>query len=462
VYVYGCRSSVLVGALGLFVCGLMAARAAAQPPAEPPQHRHEPQSPQGSGDAAPPGQDMQHMDMGDDQDTAMVPAREGSGTSWLPDQTPMYAVHVQTGRWMLMAHGNAFGQYLRETGDRGHDQLGSVNWLMGMADRKVGSSHLGLRGMISLEPLTIGGCGYPDVLASGEVCHGQAIHDRQHPHDLFMELAATYDRPLAGDVRLQLYGGPAGEPALGPAAFPHRISAMPNPLAPISHHWLDSTHITYGVVTGGVYANRWKAETSVFNGREPDENRANFDFGALDSWSGRLSFLPTNRWALQVSAGHLTEAETGHDGDPRVDVNRVTASATYHRMLRHDSIWASTVAWGRNRAPDAKATDAWLAETNLTLDERHTWFGRFELAGKSGRDLAIDSREIFAVAKLQAGYTRYLRSWNRVKPGIGAGASAGFVPDSLKPFYGSRINAGFAVFVTLRPAEHGAAKAAGQ
>ncbi|HEX7741236.1 MAG TPA: hypothetical protein VF442_02190, partial [Sphingobium sp.] len=180
-------------------------------------------------------------------------AREGSGTSWLPDASPMYMVHRQKGPWMLMAHANAFLQYLHESGDRGAHQTGSINWLMGMAERGVGRGHLELRGMLSAEPWTIRGCGYPDLLASGELCSGETIHDRQHPHDLFMELSAEYDRPLAGTTRLQLYGGPAAEPALGPVAYPHRISAMPNPIAPISHHWLDSTHVAFGVVTGGVY-----------------------------------------------------------------------------------------------------------------------------------------------------------------------------------------------------------------
>ena len=387
------RSSVSLAVLTVSVFGLTGVRAAAQSPAGVQQ-----QAPA----ATEPAQqhDMQHMQMDHEHDMFMLPAREGSGTSWLPDETPMYALHRQAGAWTLMAHGNAFLQYVHESGDRGDDQFGSVNWFMGMADRNLGSGHLGLRGMLSLEPWTIRGCGYPNLLASGELCNGETIHDRQHPHDLFMELAATYDHPIAGDIRLQLYGGPVGEPALGPTAFPHRISAMPSPIAPISHHWLDSTHITYGVVTAGVYGKRWKAETSVFNGREPDENRTNFDFGALDSWSGRVWFLPTNRWALQVSAGHLTEAEAGHDGGPRVDVDRVTASATYHRIFRKGSIWASTVGWGRNQEPGTDATNALLAETNLTFDERHTWFGRFELAGKSGHDLAIESPDIFTVAKL--------------------------------------------------------------
>src|SRR6476469_9436449 len=146
--------------------------------------------------AQPQQHDMRHMNMSDNG-MAMPPAREGSGTSWLPDESPMYAIHSQAGTWTLMAHGNAFLQYLREIGDRGSDQAGSINWFMGMADRSVGSGHLGLRGMISLEPWTIRGCGYPDLLASGEVCQGAIIHDRQHPHDLFMELAVTYDRPIA-------------------------------------------------------------------------------------------------------------------------------------------------------------------------------------------------------------------------------------------------------------------------
>jgi hypothetical protein len=445
-------SSVLIGVVAISLCSVTAIRAAAQSPPDPQQQQHEPQSTPAGG---PEQQhDMQHMQMGDDQSMAMAPAREGSGTSWLPDETPIYAIHSQAGRWTLMTHGNAFLQYLHEGGDRGSDQGGGINWFMGMADRNIGAGHLGLRGMISLEPWTIRGCGYPDLLASGELCNGEAIHDRQHPHDLFMELAATYDRPLAATVRWQIYGGPVGEPALGPTAFPHRISATPSPMAPISHHWLDSTHITYGVVTGGVYGRRWKAETSVFNGREPDEDRTNFDFGALDSWSGRVWYLPTNRWALQVSAGHLKEAEAGHDGGPRIDVDRVTVSATYHHQLTETSIWASTMGWGRNKEPENSATDAFLAETNLTLHDRDAFFGRLELSGKSAHDLAIESTDVFTVAKLQAGYTRYLDSWKGLKPGAGLDVSAGIVPPSLESVYGGRVNLGVAVYLTVRPSDH--------
>ncbi|MGB2712919.1 MAG: hypothetical protein WBC51_01990 [Vicinamibacterales bacterium] len=380
--------------------------------------------------------------------------REASGTSWLPDATPMYGIHQQAGAWQLMWHGNLFGQFLYESGDRGNEQAGSINWFMGMARRDLSGGQLGFRGMLSLEPLTIPGCGYPDLLATGEICNGEAIHDRQHPHDLFMEVAAEYNRPIGRSFRWQIYGGFAGEPALGPVAYPHRISAMPNPLAPISHHWLDATHITFGVVTGGIYNERWKAEGSLFNGREPDEERWNIALAPLDSFSGRVWFAPASTLALQISAGRLTEAEAGHDGEPRVDVTRLTASATYHRQFGAGSIWATTAAWGRNAEGD-DASHAFLIETNITFDDRHSWFGRFEAGGKSAHDLDIPGAdEEFTVAKLQAGYTRYLNAWRGLRPGFGGGGSLGFVPARLEPIYGSRVNAGIALFLTLRPDAH--------
>ena len=251
---------------------------------------------------------------------SLFPSRDASGTAWLPETTPMYGLNGQIGAWQLMGHGTVFAQFLYDSGERGSDQLGSINWMMLMARRQAGAGRFGLRGMFSVEPWTIRGCGYPDLLATGEVCNSEVIHDRQHPHDLFMEVAAEYDRPIRGPLRLQLYGGLAGEPALGPVAYPHRLSAAPNPLAPISHHWMDASHITFGVITAGVYTGRWKAETSLFNGREPDEHRRGFDFGPLDSVSGRVWFLPTSNWALQLSAGHLREAEETDGGGSRVDV----------------------------------------------------------------------------------------------------------------------------------------------
>jgi hypothetical protein len=378
--------------------------------------------------------------------------RDGSGTAWLPDDTPMYALHSQRGPWTLMAHGNLFLQFLYESGNRGANQVGSINWLMGMARRQAGRGRLTLRIMASFEPWTIGGCGYPDLLASGEQCGGQRIHDRQHPHDLFMEVAALYDAPLRGTLRWQMYGGAAGDPAIGPVAFSHRLSALGNPIAPISHHWLDSTHVSFGVVTSGLYTARWKLEGSIFNGREPDEYRTDFDFGPLDSYSGRLWLTPTPRWALQVSAAKLTGAEQGDGASPRIDVTRVTASATYHRLLRDNGLCATTIAWGHNEE-SGHGSNALVAETSLALHDRDVLFGRFEAVGKTAHDLGVDeSLDTFAVAKLQGGYTRYFRTWRGLRPGAGVAASAAFVPQGLESIYGRRVNPGAAVFLTLRPA----------
>ena len=222
--------------------------------------------------------------------------------------------------------------------------IGEITQMLVLAGLMWGGGDLTLRAMLSADPVTADECGYPDLLATGEFCDGEPLHDRQHPHDLFMELVGVYEAALTQDVALQLYGGPVGEPALGPVAFPHRISSLPNPIAPIGHHWLDSTHIAFGVATAGIYGRRWKAEASLFNGREPDAERYDLDLDALDSYSGRLWFLPSDRWALQVSAGRLNEAEVHEVGGPRIDVSRVTVSATYHRPLTEAGIWASTIA----------------------------------------------------------------------------------------------------------------------
>jgi hypothetical protein len=384
--------------------------------------------------------------------------REASGTAWLPANTEMFGLHRRAGQWELMGHGNVFLQLLHEAANehRGSTQAGSTNWMMGMARRELGPGQLGLRAMFSLEPATVGGCGYPDLLATGEQCDGDSIHDRQHQHDFLMEIAGEYERPIRGGLRWQLYGGLAGEPALGPVAFPHRLSAMPNLLAPISHHWLDASHITFGVVTTGVFTRRWKAEGSLFNGREPDENRWDLDLAALDSFSGRVSFAPSDDFVLQVSAGHLNEAEAGEGGLPRVDVDRVTASVTYHRRLGAGDLWATTLAWGRNEESGV-GSHAILLESSLTRGERDAWFGRLEVGEKSAHDLHVhelNEHQLLTVGKLQAGYTRYLAGAAGLRLGAGGHVSAGFVPETLEPHYGSRANLGVGFFLTLRPAAH--------
>jgi len=395
--------------------------------------------------------------------------RDTSGTAWLPDAAPMSGIHETWGRWESMFHGIVFGQFLIEPGDRHRTggfsthQFSSVNWVMASTRRRAGSGWIGLRGMASLEPWTIGDCGYISFLATGENCEGDTIHDRQHPHDAVMELAAEYDRPLGKSLRWQIYGGLAGEPALGPPAFPHRVSAELNPIAPIGHHWLDSSHVTFGLVTTGVYNAKWKAEASLFNGREPDEDRTDLDLGPLDAFSGRITLAASRQLVLQVSAAHLEQAEFEFPPLPRGDVDRVTASVTWQRPLGGDSYLAATLAWGLNSAlelvPEGafrSHTNAGLLETSLTLHDRHTLFGRAEAVQKPAHDLHAHeyATAIFTVGKLQAGYVRELTVARSFRAGVGGTFALSLVPPELVSRYGGRAVPGFGVFVSLRPPRH--------
>jgi hypothetical protein len=384
-----------------------------------------------------------------------VPAsREGSGTSWLSDSAPMYMLAWRSGAWELDAMWNVFVQYVGDGGSRGEKGFGSVNWAMAMARRSIGAGQLRARAMLSLEPLTVGRCGYPDLLASGELCRGVPLHDRQHPHDTFMEVSAGYAYPIATAVALDLYAALSGEPALGPVAFPHRPSAMPSPIAPMTHHWLDSTHISFGVLTASVYGRRWKTEGSVFNGREPDEHRYDLDLAPLDSFAGRIWFLPDPHWSLQASAGFLREAEAGVGGAPRTDVTRTTASATHHRTIGDRGMWASTVAWGRN-AEHGRGTNAVLVESVVDPDERNVLFARVEAAQKTAQALGISGEDTNWVAKAALTFVRQIPitpgSGRQVLLGLGAGVSLNAVPGAFESAYGTRWPVGFSVFLSTRP-----------
>ncbi len=231
---------------------------------------------------------------------------------------------------------------------------------------------------------------------------------------------------------------------------------MPSPIAPMTHHWLDSTHISFGVLTAGVYGRRWKAEGSVFNGREPDEHRYDLDLAPLDSFAGRIWFLPDPHWSLQASAGFLREAESGVGGSPRTDVTRTTASATHHRAIDDRGMWATTVAWGRN-AEHGQGTNAVLIESVVDPDERNVLFARVEAAQKTAEALVISGGggEKSWIAKAALTYVRQipigLGSGRQLLLGLGAGMSLNAVPSSFESAYGTRWPVGFSVFLSARP-----------
>lgn len=353
---------------------------------------------------------------------------------------------------MLGLHTNTFVGYDRKASARGDDQLLSINWLMGMARHAVGTGDLTFRAMLSAEPGTMPKNGYPLLLQTGESYQGEPLHDRQHPHDLFMELAGRYRQPIGDSIGFELYAAPVGEPAVGPAAFPHRFTAMADPLAPLGHHWLDSTHITFGVVTAGVFTKMFKLEGSWFNGREPDENRWGFDFRKFDSASARFSVSPSHDLSGQLSWARLDSPE---ELEPDVSVQRLTASAMWcHRLADEISDVAITAAAGRNSPSMGPSTNASLVEAAAMLNDEHTVFTRVELLNKTGQELVLPpemAENTYRMASFSAGYVYDFHQLGTIIPGIGVVGTVDVVGRALEPIYDTRTPVGGMVFVRLRP-----------
>jgi hypothetical protein len=384
--------------------------------------------------------------------------RMGSGSAWLPDASAMRAWHLMAGSWTLMVHGDAFLQYDHQGGSRGADQVGSINWGMLMAMRQLAGGTLHLHGMVSAEPLTIGKRGYPLLLQSGESYRGRPLHDRQHPHDLFMELSALYERPITRRLGVMVYAAPVGEPGIGPVAYMHRPSALNDPFAPLAHHWMDATHIVFGVVTAGVFTRTVKLEATLFNGREPDEDRYDLDFHALDSYGARLSVNPTPHWALSASYGYLRNPEALHAEENQ---HRLGASVLHTVRLGRGGEWASALVYGGNRhvRPSGAEPGGWehslVVESNLQLDRSNSIFGRVEYVRKGAEDLAVETGgrdQEFDIGSLVLGYVRELAAFHGATFGVGARGALNLVPRTLEGVYGSRTPVGLAVFLRVRPA----------
>jgi hypothetical protein len=367
--------------------------------------------------------------------------REASGTSWQPEAAGHRGIHGMHGTWATMLHGYADVVYDDQGGARGDTKTFSGNMVIATAQRALGAGAFGLRTMLSLEPATIGKDGYPLLLQTGETADGiTPLIDRQHPHDMFMELAGAYGL-ASGNRSLFLYGGLPGEPALGPPAYMHRFSGSNIPVAPIAHHWLDSSHISYGVLTAGVIVDRIKLEASAFRGREPDQDRWNIETPKLDSYSYRLSFNPTERWALQASYGRLKSPE---QLEPDVDQDRVTASAMVDGTLGASARWEGTLAWGQNRNRPGHTLDAFTAEAAAEIAERHTVFARAERVEKDELLLepAPEADQVFDVGELTLGYRWDFLRHEHTALGIGAAGTLSQVPSELHGAYGNTPAAG--------------------
>ena len=353
--------------------------------------------------------------------------------------------------WQVMQDGVLFGMFNHQGGSRGADEFKAPNWWMGMASRKVGSSQLTLNGMFSLDPAAVKQDGYADLFQVGEELNGRPLIDRQHPHDLFMQLVAIWRLPVTNRTGFTIAGGPAGEPALGPVAFMHRASIVEYPFAPLSHHTFDSTHISFGVVTAAIDHGPFVLEGSVFNGREPDQNRWDFDLGRLDSVSGRLWYRPNDRTEFQVSTGHLRQPEAL---DP-ADVQRTTASGSW--MVRNGSDFtAITVGYGVN-VTEGVSRQAVFGEATHHLNE-NSLFTRIEVLQPETDLLLNDSIPVTAISIARKdtlgaftfGGLRNVAQWEGFEVGVGAAVTLYAVPDALRPAYGDHP-VSVQVYFRIRP-----------
>lgn len=427
-----------------------------QKPGAADHHHHQPDAAQSDASSSMPG--MQH-------ETAMaqpatftdeILAHATPGTSAELNSTAAPMIMRSRGKWWFMFHGAAFLNFEQQSGPRGYDKVFSANWLMPMAQRDLGPGRLTLRTMVSLDPATVTQRWYPELFQQGETAFGKPINDGQHPHDFFMEIAALYDWKLSEHALLSFYAAPVGDPAMGPAAFEHRVSASENPLAPLGHHMEDSTHVSNDVVTAGVTYKLVRVEASGFHGREPDEFRWNVDSGKIDSWSTRLTLQPAQNWSAQYSFAHLTSPEQLH---PEDDVQRMTASVIYNRPLARGN-WASMLLWGRNHSlASGENFNGYLAESTLRFAmDNHVWT-RMEnvdrntelLLGKQPEPAGFQEQFLARVQAYSFGYDHDFHLVHGLSTAFGGQVTFYAKPDFLTPIYGQHPR-GAILFVRIRPA----------
>lgn len=388
------------------------------------------------------GMAMSNMNMQPGSLLELMEQHQTSGTDAEPNSTPSAMLMTQRGKWAFMFHGVVFLNDIQQTGPRGGDKFFSTNWFMPMAQRKFGKGTLTLRTMLSLEPATVSQRRYPELFQQGETAFNRPIVDGQHPHDFLMELAALYDYNLNEKTALSLYAAPVGDPAFGPPAYPHRVSASQDPSAPLGHHFQDSTHIANEVITLGITHRNFRLEGSGFHGREPDEYRWDIDSGKIDSWSTRITLNPGQNWSLQYSIAELHSPEALV---PNEDIRRMTASVMYNRPI-HDGNWASMLLWGRNQSlRDGNVGNSYLAESTLRCLKRNYVWGRIEnvdrtnqlLIGENPLPAGFTERYFTRVQAYTAGYDREFGHIPHLSTALGGQLMWYGVPGALKGLYGA-------------------------
>ena len=379
--------------------------------------------------------------------------RNGSGTGWLTDNTPMYGYMIHSRKWMFMAHGNFFLRFNKQgigKGDtRGDSKVDSPNWFMFMGQRRIGRNGLfHFSSMLSLDALS-GGDGYPLLFQTGEAYRGKPLVDRQHPHDLFSELSVSYTQSFTKNIDAFVYVGYPGEPAIGPVAFMHRPSTLNNPDAVLGHHWSDATHVTFGVVTIGFRYKILKLDGSLFTGREPDEHRFNFDKPRFDSYSYRLTINPLKSLSAQISHAFIKSPEALNPGE---DIRRTTASLFHAlKLTRENRFLTSEFVWGYNDSGDHRE-NSYTIESNLQLD-RLAVYGRYENIQKSASELVLpqfDENQLFRINAFTLGLNYTVLRQLKTNLAVGVQGTLYGIPGTLAPIYGSDLKS-FEIYMRISP-----------
>lgn len=374
--------------------------------------------------------------------------REASGTSWVPDSSPPEGFYEMHHKWMYMIGGFSYFVVDHQRGPRGGEKIFDENMFMFTGQRDFAKNTLAFRTMFALEPITIGKCGYPLLFQTGETCNGRTpLIDRQHPHDLFMELALVHSYRFNDDTSTFFYFGLPGEPALGPPVFMMRFASEYIPEAPLGHHWMDSTHITFGVLTAGLIHKGLKLEVCGFTGREPDEKRFNIEKPKFDSYSFRISLNPTENLALQASYGHIQSPEQLH---PNINVKRTTCSVIYNKQFDESNFQVAAIL-GINDEIPGNTLPAFLLDATLEIKKRHLLFSRFEMVKKD--DLFVEpdplADSIFNIKKITLGYVFEFLGTKHSKWGIGGLFDIPIISPTLKKRYGDDVSYMFFLQVRL-------------
>ena len=293
--------------------------------------------------------------------------------------------------------------------------------------------------MLSFEPFSLDDIGSPQAFQTGETFNNAPIIDYQHPHDLLMQLAGEVTR-TTGRAELALTAALVGTPALGPEPFMHRPSASENPQSPLGHHYQDSTHVTPGVITGGVRAAGLGVEGSIFHGREPDEHRTDLDFGRA-RFLCRAAVLPARRVVgagverLARNTGAPLDLRLGEAAPPRSRTRSGSARASWRGRRRPPRTARSTATWRRfcSRAcggwPDAgRCTRApsWSPRTSSTPASIPIGVGHTHRQSPVGAFTLGATRDLVT------------RRWGTL--GLGGDITGYDVPPNLRDAYGSPLS----------------------